>query len=57
MFQDRHLALRIDRHEPGLVLLEPVQVDVAALEREALLLQRDQAFEGIRARFGVIELE
>ncbi len=55
--QHRHLALGVDGGEPGLVLLELVQVDVDALELQALFLQRDQRLERIGGRFGVIELE
>ena len=56
VIEHRHLALGIDRDEPGLVLLELVQVDVHALELEALLLEGEQRLEGIGRGFGVVEL-
>ena len=45
--EHRHLAFRVDRDEPGLVLFELVQVDVDALECEAFLLQRGQALQRV----------
>ena len=39
VIEHRHLAFRIDRDERGLVLLELVQIDVHALELQALLLE------------------
>ena len=57
VIEHRHLAFGIDGDEPRLVLLELVQVDVDALEREPLLLERNQRLERIGKRFGVIELK
>ena len=57
VIEHRHLAFRIDRDEPGLVLLELVQVDVHALELQALLLERDQRLQRIGGGFGVVELQ
>ncbi len=57
VIQHRHLALGIEGGEPGLVLLELVQVDIDALELEALFLQGNQGLERIGRRLGVIELE
>src|SRR5207253_5314813 len=38
----RHLPFRVDRQEPGLVLLELVQIDVDAFIRQALLDERSE---------------
>lgn len=57
MVQNGDLAVGIDGDEPGLVLLELVQVDVNTLKLEPLFLQRNQGFERVGAWLGVIKLE
>src|SRR4029077_10850039 len=57
MIEHRDLAFRIDRYEPGRVLLEPVQIHVDAVVWQALLDERNHRFERICRGFGVIVLE
>ena len=57
MIEHRNLALGIDREEGRLVLLELVQIDINALERQALFLERDEALERVGAWFRVVKLE
>ena len=56
--QRRRIGKRVfeilERDEPGLVLLELVQIDIATDEIELLFLQRDHRFERVGDGFGVV---
>ena len=55
--ENRNLPLGIDREERRVVLLELVQVDVHALELEALFLEGNEALERVGTGLRVVELE
>jgi hypothetical protein len=57
MVEYRNLTFGIDRDEPRLVLLEAMQIDVDALEFEVFFLEADECLQGIRDRFGVVQLQ